>query len=255
MRSSEALYSLTCAAALVFSPQITAQQQPSSLQQDKQVVLPARPAWENAPTDETAAKPITLKDKALRQSRSDSFNNKVGLAPRLEDSTRGASGVGGSPDRGYIPPLPVDSPAIVVAKVLSAQSHLSTDHTTVYTELKLQVEQVLKDDAASLTPNGSLDILERGGTVTLSGQTVHAPVANSADLIDVGKRYLLFLYAKPSAQAAFGVTRAWLLNQGHPQPTRAYRPDDAENVGRYMAMSESEFISYVQHAIEQHSTR
>lgn len=234
----------------------TAQQSPTTLQQQRQVVLPPRPSWENVPSDEAATQPVTEADKALLQARSDAFNTKIGHPPRLEDVHQTVpagghpAGVGGSTDHGYVPPLPVNSTAVVVAKVLSAQSHLSTDHTTIYTELKLQIQKLIKDSTGSLAENGSLDVLETGGTVRLNGQVLHYPLTSDSGLLDIGNRYLLFLYSKPSLLHAFGVSKAWSLNLGHPQPASAYRANDLDNVARYTAMNESEFISYVQHAIE-----
>jgi hypothetical protein len=253
MKIIRALTSLGTAVAFVALP--IAAQQPSSLQQDRQVVIPARPSWERVPTPETVNVPLTGQQKQLRQNRSDSFNHRLGLAPKLEDAAQAGGGVGATTDHGFIPPLPVNSPAIIVGKVISAQSHLSSDHTTIYTELKVQIEKILQDTSANLVPQGSLDILETGGAVTINGRSLHYPVSNSSGLVDVGKRYVLFLHTKPPGLGAFGITKAWLLDQGHPQPTRAYRPSDQENVGRYMAMTEPEFISHVEQAIEEHNIR
>ncbi|HEY2360359.1 MAG TPA: hypothetical protein VGK36_04545 [Candidatus Angelobacter sp.] len=239
----------------VISPQVIGQQQPTSLQKDRHIILPAHPQWENVPTDEAATQPTNGHDKALRQARSEAFNDRLGLAPKLEANNPNMVGVGGTTDRAYIPPLPVDSSAIVVGKVTLAQSHLSADHTAIYTELKVQIESVLQDKAGNLAASGTLDILERGGTVNFQGKTLHHPVSENSGLLDIGQRYVLFLNEKPPALGAFGVTKAWRLNQGHPEPTQAYRADDTENVGRYMSMTESEFTSYVRRAIETHSTR
>jgi hypothetical protein len=247
-------------AVILVVPSITAQQpsipvqEPSGLQQERQVVLPARPSWAETPTDESMAQPLTAQEKQLRQARSDSFNHKLGFAPRLEDVAQTGGGIGAATDHGFVPPLPVDVPTIVVARVLSAHSHLSGDHTGIYTELKVQLEKVLKDTATKLSPGGALDILEPGGTVILNGQTLRYPVSTSASVIDVGKRYVLFLYKKPGDLNAFGVTKAWMLNENHPQPTRAYRLNDQENVGRYTSMTEPEFISHVERAIETNTT-
>jgi hypothetical protein len=231
-------------------------QQPTDLQKARHVVIPARPQWENIPTDETTTQPITVHDKALRQARSEAFNDKLGLAPTLGGNDPRAIGVGGATDQGYIPPLPTDSPVIIVGKVLSAQSHLSADHSAIYTELKVQIENVLKDNGGFLRAKDSLDILERGGTVSFNGKTLHHPISEGSGVLDLGQRYVLFLNEKPPALSAFGVTKAWRLTQNnHPEPTRAYRTDDTENVGRYMSMTESEFTLYVQRAIESHSFR
>jgi len=243
-------------AAILAAASITAQQsstpaqQPSGLQQERQVVLPERPSWAGTPTDESIAQPLTAQERQLRQARSDSFNHKLGFAPRLEDVAHAGGGVGAATDHGFVPPLPVDAPAIVVAKVLSAQSHLSSDHTSIYTELKVQLEKVLKDTGAGLSAGGSLDVLEPGGTVILNGQTLRYPVSTSTAVVDIGKRYVLFLHNKPANLNAFGIATAWMLNGSHPQPTRAYRLNDQENVGRYTSMTEPEFLSYVQRAIE-----
>jgi hypothetical protein len=247
-------------AVILAVPSITAQQssipsqQPSGLQQERQVVLPAPPSWVGTPTDESLAQPFTVQEKQLRQARSNSFNTKLGFAPRLEDVAQTGGGIGAATDHGFVPPLPVDAPSIVVGKVLSAQSHLSSDHTSIYTELKVQLEKVLKDNSTRLSAGGSLDILEPGGSVILNGQTLRYPVSTSTAVIDIGKRYVLFLHNKPANLNAFGITRAWMLNENHPQPTRAYRLNDQENVGRYTSMTEPEFISYIEHAIEIHST-
>jgi hypothetical protein len=254
VRISYTLQALISAVCLMAAPQIIAQQQQSTLQAERKVVVPAPPSWGNTPTDEGTTQPASPREKVLRQNRSDSFNDRLGLAPRLEDNARTGKGVGRTVDGLYIPPLPVDSAIVVLASVLSAQSHLSTDHTAIYTELKVQIEKILKDNTASLVPNGYVDILERGGSVNLNGQTLRYPVSASLDLIDVGKRYMLFLYTKPAVLDAFGVTKAWLLEKNHPQPAGAYRAG-AEDVAPYVTMTESEFTSYVQRAIQAHSTR
>ena len=223
-------------------------------------MLPARPSWENVPTDEAATLPTTDAERKLRQARSDAFNSKIGHPPKLEDiqqvSAAGGhpGGVGGHVDHGYMPPLPVNSAAIVVAKVLSVQSHLSSDHTAIYTELKLRVEKVLKDSTAALTADGSLDVLETGGTVRLNGQILRQPLTSDSGLLDIGNRYVLFLQSKPSPLNAFGITKAWSLTQGHPQPVSAYRANDLDNVARYTAMNESEFVNYVQLAVDSNTT-
>jgi len=248
-------------AVVLAVPSITAQQspipvqQPSGLQQERQVVVPARPSWADTPTDESMAQPLTAQEKQLRQARSNAFNHKLGLAPKLEDVAHDGGGIGAATDHGFVPPLPVDAPAIVVARVLSARSHLSGDHTAIYTELKVQLEKVLKDTNGTLSAGGSLDVLEPGGTVSLNGHTLRYPVSTSAAVIDIGKRYVLFLQTKPADLNAFGLAKAWMLNENHPQPTHAYRLNDEENVGRYTAMTEPEFISYIEHARETHSTR
>jgi hypothetical protein len=247
-----ALSHLGFAACLISVP-LTAQQDPTALQQGRHVVLPSRPSWENLGTDAAASTPATPEEQKFRQARSNAFNNGLGLAPRLEDAQ--TRGVGEAVDRAYIPPLPTDASVIVVARVLSAQSLLSSDHTAIYTELKLEPEKILKDNTTSLASSASFVVLERGGSVNLNGRVLRYPIAKNSDLVDIGKRYLLFLYAKPSPQAAFGVTKAWLLTNNHPEPTRAYRADDSENISRYMNMSETEFTSYVQRAIETSSTR
>jgi hypothetical protein len=253
MKIISALLSFGTAVAFTALP-ISAQQS-TNLQQDRQVVIPARPSWERVPTPEAVNAPLSGPQKQLRQNRSDSFNHRLGLAPKLEDTAQAGGGIGATTDHGFIPPLPVNSPAIVVGKIISAQSHLSSDHTTIYTELKVEIEKILQDTSANLVSHGSLDILETGGAVTLNGKVLHYPVANNSGLVDVGKRYVLFLHTKPPGLDAFGITKAWLLNQGHPQPTQAYRPNDQENVGRYTAMTELEFISHVEQAIEEHNTR
>jgi len=247
------LYRLVAVVLLVTVPQIIAQQQHSTLQADRKVVVPARPSWENTPTNEATALPVSPREKVLRQNRSDSFNNTLGIAPRLEDIAKNGGGVGRSVDGLYVPPFP-DSAAVVIGSVLSAQSHLSTDHTAIYTELKVQIEKILKDNTASLVPEGSAYILERGGSVNLNGHILHYPASDGLDLIDVGKRYMLFLYTKPAVLESFGVRKAWLLDQNHPQPAGAYRAG-GDDVAPYVTMTESEFTSYVERAIQAHSTR
>lgn len=253
MEFQNILYRFSLCACLVVSFQVSGQQGTTSLQQRRQVVLPSRPSWENLGSDLTASVPATPEEQQVRRARSDAFNSRLGLAPRLEDARPG-TGVGEVTDRAYIPPLPTDATVIVVAKVLSARSLMSSDHTAIYTELTLETEQILKDRTATLRANDSFAVLERGGSVTLNGKILRYPISRASELIDIGQRYLLFLYSRPKPQAAFGVTRAWLLTNNHPAPTRAYRADDTENVGRYMSMTESEFTSYVQHAIDTSSS-
>jgi hypothetical protein len=205
-----------------------------------------RPAWvgiaKPAPTSDAA-------NTAIRQARNIMFNTPSGVALVSHNpgdkSTVGNSGADFFDTRNPIPTQMSD--AVVVATAVSFQPFLSADGTMVYAELTATPFEVLKDKTGSLVSGKALIILQRGGTLQLSGgKVVDAVPYGGSNPIRLMNRYLLFLRYHPQEQA-FTVIRLWDLSQdkphemnddGHPYVSRANSVEDEFN-------SEADLKAYV----------
>lgn len=104
-----------------------------------------------------------------------------------------------------------DADAIVIATIKSGDSFLTEDETFLYTNHKVTVEDVLKDNPASPLHTGSTATVTRtGGTITLSGKRVTA-VYQAALPFQINKRYLLFLTYLPERESYVADNLSYLL--------------------------------------------
>jgi len=86
-----------------------------------------------------------------------------------------------------------DADAIVVGTVEIKSSQLTEDEEFIFTDYELLIEEVLKDNsAAPILANQMVTITRPGGSIRLNNRNIKA-VADSFKLLEIGKRYLLFL--------------------------------------------------------------
>lgn len=91
--------------------------------------------------------------------------------------------------------------AIVVASVKDKTSMFNEGETFVFTEHKVRVEEVIKNNSsAPIDPGFEITIMRAGGKVLVDGRTVVA-IESSVKPIRVGTTYLLFLKWVPTTGA------------------------------------------------------
>jgi hypothetical protein len=144
-------------------------------------------------------------------------------------------------------PFPVArSAAVLIGTVLSGKAFVSKDRTYVYSDYQVHVDQVLKQDPSANLAVGDQVVVSRGGG------TIHFPSGHIRNYINrgegypaVGSQYLFFLVKPDFPQAEYEVIigAAYLLSGGKIHPL-----DDSQ-LGQFDNMSESVFMSKVEHAI------
>jgi len=213
---------------------------------------PTPDAWKQSAFDISQAD-LTGKKDAVRQERSALFNDKRPDAPRL-DST--------APDpvhrEGRFPPyfartpaIPVqESDAVIVGTVKSLQPYLSSDHTHLYTEFSIAVEQTIKDVSDRATQGEVIPVVIRGGKMRLHDGRVIEEKPFTNFIIAVGSRYVFFLRYNNTGQH-FAIAKSWELKNGAVIPTAHEDQMDArEGKREYASMTEQSFIQAVHAAAD-----
>jgi hypothetical protein len=93
-------------------------------------------------------------------------------------------------------PLPIEeSSDIVVGKVIKIQPFFSEDKSQIYTEITVNVEEVLKKSSNLFSESKMLTLTELGGAIKLgSGKVIRYEInVDSKEIICNEKRYLLFI--------------------------------------------------------------
>ena len=172
-------------------------------------VPPANPGHANVPETgqsrramrgvETSYEKAVAIDGPLRLARGTFWNGKSGGSPLSDRSTPGPLAYPAT----HKHDVPFDgllgSTAVVVGRVKTEQSYLSSDKTTIYTEMEVTLESVLLNESElSLTEVSSISVGRAGGAVRLaSGELlVHGCIEES--MPRPGHSYLLALaYSRP----------------------------------------------------------
>ena len=112
--------------------------------------------------------------------------------------------------------------AIVVGRFEDYQVYLTPSRLSVYTGLRLSVEQVLKAGSTGITPGQTIDLLVGGGTVLLAdGRTIsdHAYDPSGDYSVQPGHRYVFFLEYRSQGEF-FRDHKDWELIDGVAVPNR-----------------------------------
>lgn len=132
--------------------------------------------------------------------------------------------------------LPVEvSSVILIGTVTEVEAVLSNDRTGVYTEITIQIEEILKDDSQQLTPGGSVAVERQGGRVKFpSGHITTEHVAGTG-IPRPGKRYVLFLTRVPlDLYIHFGYeltgSKVGLLDMYPGHPSQSYKGADEKKL-------------------------
>lgn len=174
-----------------------------------------KPTVNGAAKEEGEATPLMLMSQH-QQEHGRLYRGYTGIGRRLTDLARER---GEDVTIGIDPPLRMTQPegenfqenaleslarrvdAIVVASVKDKTSMFNEGETFVFTEHKVRVEEVIKNNSsAPVDPGSEITIMRAGGRVLVDGRTVVA-IESSVKPIRVGTTYLLFLKWVPTTGA------------------------------------------------------
>jgi hypothetical protein len=149
-------------------------------------------------------------------------------------------------------PFPVaPSAAIVVGTVLSGKAFVSKDRTYVYSDYRVRVDRVLKQDAsASLAVGEQIVVSRGGGTILFPSGHIRNYLINGEGFPAIGSQYLFFL-GKPSfPQHEYEqiIGSLYQLSGGKVHPL------DDEQMSLFDNMSDFVFLSKVEQAITKAQT-
>ena len=135
------------------------------------------------------------------------------------------------------------SDSIVVGRITAAQAYLSNDHTAIYTESTIEVEQVPSQQGNHAVAGGTIVLEQVGGSLELPGGRVLNHLSHGlGEPFQVGQRYAFFLTYVESAQC-YRLVKAWWLNAGAAQPVSTEDIALARNgASQYNGLPESAFI-------------
>lgn len=154
----------------------------------------------------------------LRQARGALFDNLFGVtgdqvAPPIE--ARDAPPVMTSHQLGDMGELPgAFADTILIGLVVNSQAFQSNNHTAIYTEATVAVQQVFSQQGAYAVAGGSIVFVQIGGSITLPGGRVLTHISMGlGNQFQQGERYAFFLTYVSKAQC-YKLTKAWLLQGG-----------------------------------------
>lgn len=90
-------------------------------------------------------------------------------------------------------PLPVsESDVVLIGSVLSAKAYLSNDKTGVYSEFRVQADEVLKSEQ-SIQAGDTISVERYGGAVRFRSGYIQRYEVSGQGMPQLGQRYLFFL--------------------------------------------------------------
>jgi hypothetical protein len=161
-----------------------------------------------------------------------------------------------SGSRGVYSGIPfVSGEAIAVANFQSYQAYLTPSHRSIYTIVKLQIEQVLSTGEQVLNAGQVIDLMMSGGTLRLrDGRVVTYGILPEDALycIQPGHRYLLLLkFNKELDTFRRDESIFWDVTSGAAIPSPTAR-NISEGQTVLAGLPEKRFLELVRQAIDQH---
>jgi hypothetical protein len=176
------------------------------------------------------------------------LDDNAGNKPRV--------GVGAESAPGEIDALPVQlSDAVVVGTFTSYAPFLSEDHTIIYTELYVRIDQVFKDSRGLLRPGALVTLPQMGGVLPMGGgKVLRYPVLGGTEIVnnlDINKKYALFLtYA--SSLKAYNIIKSWELLETQVIPVSPSDRDATDKSGGiYAMMNKYQFLAALERAVQE----
>jgi hypothetical protein len=146
--------------------------------------------------DYDAAEPSDPNERKKRKEKGKRFDKLGGVS---SEPTRYSSGLRNHWEIN-LPALPIaQSNAVVVARTLSRTAYLSNDKGAVFTELCINIDEVLKSTDNSLQKDSRIDVNRLGGVVRYRTGEESLLFVNGQNMPAEGKRYLFFLKAIPNS--------------------------------------------------------
>jgi hypothetical protein len=144
-------------------------------------------------TDFTSPAPSNLEERARQTARSKRYNNR-GAKP-IEDAPSSYQRVWSSHWAQGLTAIPVSqSDLVLIGEVIDAQAYLSEDKTGVYSEFKIRVGEVMKNDnTGSLYPGATITADRPGGGVRFPSGHVNKFKFSGQGMPYLNRQYLFFL--------------------------------------------------------------
>lgn len=146
-----------------------------------------------------------------------------------------------------LPAFPLQqSTAVVLGSVTDARARLSNNKKGVYSEFTLQIEDVLKNDAAkSLTSETEVVVDREGGRVRLPSGKLGMYYITGQRMPVVNRRYVLFLSGE--ASTGFTIVTGYELSGGKVAPLD--RPGSGHPFTSYDGADEKSFLEELRGAV------
>lgn len=217
-------------AALPYSQQQPTQ--PGKAAQARDVIHPSKhsgppPLAEfGAPSSETPAEQIRRQSREIRGK--DSFGGFISDPGRFVDGREETDGFVIIDYAGAFDPFPASmSTAVVVGTVISAKGFVSHDRTFVYSDYRIRVDEILKqDETTKLAVGGTIVASRTGATVRFpSGHTTRY-FLHGHGMPKIGAQYLLFLFRDDASHPEYwiGIGAAYELAEGKGFPLDDFQP-------------------------------
>jgi hypothetical protein len=143
------------------------------------------------------------------------------------------------------PPLPVtQGSTVIIGTVSEARAHLSDNKTSVYSEVTLKLDEVLKGTGIQKTLVAERD----GGRVRLRSGAIFRYIIDGLGMPKAGHRYLLFL--KQLQDEDFSIVTGYELLNSRVQPLDAVMP-----FSKYKDSDESSFLSIVRDSVRNQTSQ
>jgi len=217
----------------------------SSRAQSESQIPPPPSEADTQPIYNVAPEPSDPWEVALRRERGNLFHGDGFPYP----PSGGGKNV--NMDMLSLQPFPVSkSDAVILGDVESGQAYLSTDGCEVYTEFKVRVQEVIKDNGRLPIPEGiDISVLSEGGALKLVSRAVIRYIVSGLGAApEVGSRYVFFLTYNKSADS-YLIVKIWELRDRQAVPVNPEdiaRRDKGKN--HYARMSDAEFLDQIREA-------
>jgi hypothetical protein len=215
------------------------QQETSKIQDNKSNDPLTKYAFTDYDAPETGNSVVREK-RRLKNSR---YDNQDWVSKNPHPDT---SGVGRHDETPPPPLFPAEeSFLVVVGKVVSVSAHLSNDKSGIYSEFKIQPEEILKGEGSKNIQPGEFITADRagGGVRYPNGQKV-VYEHSERDLLFVGNEYVFFLKCDEKSPN-YEIITGYELKEGTVKPLNTgHRFDDFKGLGK------QKFIEIVRNKIK-----
>lgn len=180
-----------------------------------------------------------------------------GLPRKVDDSSRLVNGKLESTQLRIADTVMVDKPGetrgipasvstlIVVGTVVSGKAFFNDDHTYVYSDYSVRVDQILKPDASvAVIPGDMIVAAHEGGAIHFPSGHVTNFVSQGHGFPEIGSQYILFLWKSISTLPEYEM----VFNSGYQLKDGRVYPLDDDN-SQFTGIDATEFLGQVQKAI------
>jgi hypothetical protein len=215
-------------------------------QQQSSDSIPEASKWRHVAKEQRSAEKDVV-GPLIRAERDKYFDQLIGSSSPL-DQPGGYKGNFVVERLIAIPEIPTDSDVVAVVYFEDYQVYLSRAKRSIYTEISLQVERILKGDAA-VTSGDYLTVILPGGTIKTSSQIISYGSLNDPLELQPQHRYVVFL-ERAHEKDSYIINKSWELRNGAAFPnSQDDKVREYHHTSLFAGMPEGEFISNVLAAV------